>query len=203
MAKKQNKISVNQMDKIVELNKVDIQHISYETGDGVVEIDVSPYLSLSDRDGFINDVADVVFSNGVYKPSRLNFVYKYCLLAYCTNVNLPKDAEKISKMINTIDIADRVDEIINDKYLYSDILDEIEFRKNSYLKNSKADEFISSLTALIDNFNKIAESDEFKGQNLNEIVDTIKKLADKDEHEITSAILDFNEEKAKQDGETE
>ena len=125
----------------------------------------------------------------------LNFAYNYCLLSYCTNLNLPKDVEKIHKIIQNTTIADDVDEIIHDKYLYSDILDLIEYRKAAYLKNNKADEFLGSLTSFVDNLNKIAESDEFKGQNLNEIVGAITKFADKSEKEMTTTILNFEEAK--------
>ena len=114
------------------------------------------------------------------------------------------DAEgcrKGNRLIQTTTVADQVEEIVGDKYLYSDCLDMIEYRKNAYLKNNKADEFIGSLTALVDNLNKIAESDEFKGQNLNDILGAVKQFAGKNEKDTVAAILDFEEAKNAQKSE--
>jgi len=195
MAKKQNKVSVNKIDKIVEFNHSEMQHKTYEVNGETIEIEVVPYLSLSARGSFVNDAADIVFVDGAYAPYMLNFAYKYCLLSYCTNINLPKDAEKINKIIQNTSIADDVDDLVDDKYLYSDILDLIEYRKAAYLKNSKTDEFIESLTSLVKNLDSMAGSDEFKGKNLNDILATAKKIVDKDEKSLVNNILDFEEAK--------
>lgn len=191
MAKKQSKVSVNKIDKIIDFNYVDPKPIDIKVDDEIITIEVLPYLTLKERGQFVIDVADSVFINGTYAPYMLNFAYNFFLLQYCTNMTMPKDAEKVNRLIQTTTVADQVEEIVGDKYLYSDCLDMIEYRKNAYLKNNKADEFIGSLTALVDNLNKIAESDEFKGQNLNEIVGAIKQFAGKNEKDTVAAILDF------------
>lgn len=195
MAKKQNKVSVNKMDKIIDVNSISPESIKVEVDGEIIAIDVLPYLTLKDRGQFVVDVADSVFIDGAYAPYMLNFAYNFFLLQHCTNMTMPKDAEKVNQLIQTTNIADQVDEIVGDKYLYSDCLDMIEYRKNVYLKNNKADEFVGSLTSLVDNLNKIAESDEFKGQNLNDILTTAKKIADKDEKSLVKNILDFQEAK--------
>ena len=191
MAKKQNKVSVNKIDKIVDKNSTTPETIKVEVNDEIITIDVFPYWTLKERGQFVVDVADSVFIDGTYAPYMLNFAYNFFLLQHCTNMTMPKDAEKVNRLIQTTTVADQVDDIVGDKYLYSDCLDMIEYRKNAYLKNNKADEFIGSLTALVDNLNKIAESDEFKGQNLNEIVGAIKQFAGKDEKSLVNNILDF------------
>lgn len=195
MAKKQNKVSVNKIDKIVEFNQKEMRKVLCEMDEEVVEIEVIPYLSLSARGQFVNDAADIVFVDGAYAPYMLNFAYKYCLLAYCTNINLPKDAEKINKIIQVTDIADEVDKIIDDKYLYSDILDLIDYRKNTYLKKSKMDELMDALTSLVKSLDTMANSDEFKGKNLNDIINTAMKIADKDEKSLVNNILNFEQAK--------
>lgn len=191
MAKKQNKVSVNKIDKIIDFNYIDPKPIDIKVDDEIITIDVLPYLTLKDRGQFVVDVADSVFIDGTYAPYMLNFAYNFFLLQHCTNMTMPKDAEKVNRLIQTTTVADQVDDIVGDKYLYSDCLDMIEYRKNAYLKNNKTDEFIGSLTSLVDNLNKIAESDEFKSQNLNEIVGAIKQFAGKDEKSLVNNILDF------------
>jgi len=192
---------VNKMDKIIDVNSISPESIKVEVDGDIIAIDVLPYLTLKDRGQFVVDVADSVFIDGTYAPYMLNFAYNFFLLQNCTNMTMPKDAEKVNRLIQTTTVADQVDDIVGDKYLYSDCLDMIEYRKNAYLENNKADEFIGSLTSLVDNLNKIAESDEFKGQNLNEIVGAITKFAGKSEREQTAAILDFEEAKNAQKGE--
>lgn len=201
MAKKQNKVSVNKIDKIVDFNYIDPKPIDVKVDDEIITIEVLPYLTLKERGQFVIDVADSVFINGTYAPYMLNFAYNFFLLQHCTNMTMPKDAEKVNRFVNTTDIADRVEEIVGDKYLYSDCLDMIEYRKNAYLKNNKADEFIGSLTALVDNLNKIADSDEFKGQNLNDILGAVKQFASKDEKSLVNNILDFEAAKNAQKSE--
>ena len=203
MAKKQNKISVNKIDKIIDFNRVSTETIEQQIDGETITIEVYPNLTLKERGDFVNNVVGNVFDDGVYAPYALNFTYKFFLLDYCTNLTMPKDVEKVNRLMQSTDIADRVEEIVNDKYLYSDILDFIEYRKNVYLKNNKADEFIGSLTSFIDNMNKISESDEFKDMNLKDLVGAFDKFKDANPGEVTTAILDFNEEKAKRDGETE
>ena len=191
MAKKQNKVSVNKMDKIIDAKSVAPESVKIEADGEIITIDVFPYLTLKERGQFVVDVADSVFIDGTYAPYMLNFAYNFFLLQHCTNMTMPKDAEKVNRLIQTTTVADQVEEIVGDKYLYSDCLDMIEYRKNAYLKNNKTDEFIGSLTSLVDNLNKIAESDEFKSQNLNEIVGAIKQFAGKDEKSLVNNILDF------------
>ena len=203
MAKKQNKISVNKIDKIIDFNRVSTETIEQQIDGETITIEVYPNLTLKEREEFVNNVVGNVFDDGVYAPYALNFTYKFFLLDYCTNLTMPKDVEKVNRLMQSTDIADRVEEIVNDKYLYSDILDFIEYRKNVYLKNNKADEFLGSFTAFIDNMNKISESDEFKDMNLKDLVGAFDKFKAADPGEVTTAILDFNEEKAKRDGETE
>jgi len=203
MEKKQNKISVNKIDKIIDFNRVSTETIEQQIDGETITIEVYPNLTLKERGEFVNNVVGNVFDDGVYAPYALNFTYKFFLLDYCTNLTMPKDVEKVNRLMQSTDIADRVEEIVNDKYLYSDILDFIEYRKNVYLKNNKADEFLGSFTAFIDNMNKISESDEFKDMNLKDLVGAFDKFKDANPGEVTTAILDFNEEKAKRDGETE
>lgn len=191
MAKKQNKVSVNKIDKIIDFNYIDPKPIDIKVDDEIITIEVLPYLTLKERGQFVVDVADSVFIDGTYAPYMLNFAYNFFLLQHCTNMTMPKDAEKVNRLIQTTTVADQVEEIVGDKYLYSDCLDMIEYRKNAYLKNNKADEFIGSLTSLVDNLNKIAESDEFKSQNLNDILGAVKQFAGKNEKDTVAAILDF------------
>ena len=203
MAKKQNKISVNQMDKIIEFNRKGTETIEQQIDGETISIEVYPNLTLKESGKLVTDVVANVFENGEYAPYALNFTYRYFLLDYCTNLTMPKDVEKVNRLMQSTDIADKVEEIVNDKYLYSDILDLIEYRKNVYLKNNKADEFLGSMTTFINNLNKISESDEFKDMNLKDLVGVFDKFKEADASEVTTAILDFNEEKAKRDGETE
>lgn len=203
MAKKQNKISVNQMDKMIEFNRAYPETIEQQIDGETINIEVYPNLTLKERGKLVNDVVANVFENGEYAPYALNFTYRYFLLDYCTNLTMPKDVEKVNRLMQSTDIADKVEEIVNDKYLYSDILDLIEYRKNVYLKNNKADEFLGAFTVFLDNMNKISESDEFKDMNLKDLVGAFDKFKEANPGEVTKAILDFNEEKAKRDGETE
>jgi len=203
MAKKQNKISVNKIDKIIDFNRVSTETIEQQIDGETITIEVYPNLTLKERGKLVTDVVANVFENGEYAPYALNFTYRYFLLDYCTNLTMPKDVEKVNRLMQSTDIADKVEEIVNDKYLYSDILDLIEYRKNVYLKNNKADEFLGSMTTFINNLNKISESDEFKDMNLKDLVGVFDKFKEADASEVTTAILDFNEEKAKRDGETE
>ena len=203
MAKKQNKISVNKIDKIIDFNRVSTETIEQQIDGETITIEVYPNLTLKERGEFVNNVVGNVFDDGVYAPYALNFTYKFFLLDYCTNLTMPKDVEKVNRLMQSTDIADRVEEIVNDKYLYSDILDFIEYRKNVYLKNNKADEFLGTMTAFINNLNNISESNEFKDMNLKDLVGAFDKFKAADPGEVTTAILDFNEEKAKRDGETE
>lgn len=195
MAKKQNKVSVNKIDKIIDFNYIDPKPIDIKVDDEIITIEVLPYLTLKERGQFVVDVADSVFIDGTYAPYMLNFAYNFFLLQHCTNMTMPKDAEKVNRLIQTTTIADQVEEIVGDKYLYSDCLDMIEYRKNAYLKNNKTDEFIGSLTSLVDNLNKIAESDEFKSQNLNDILGAVKQFAGKDDKSLVNNILDYREAK--------
>ena len=82
MAKKQNKVSVNKMDKIIDKNSIAPDTITVEVDAEVITIDVLPYLTLKDRGQFVVDVADSVFINGTYAPYMLNFAYNFLLIQH-------------------------------------------------------------------------------------------------------------------------
>ncbi len=192
MTKKQNKISVNSMDKFVasDSKEIIIKCINKKNNEEI-KVSVIPYLSLKAKGQFINDAASAVFVDGIYAPYMLDFAYKYCLLQYYTNINLPKNPEKINDIIQKTDIIEQVSKVIKDKFLYQELCQLIEYRKNVYLKHNKTDEFMEALTTLVKSLNSIANSDEFKGENFDKIVNAAIKIAGKDEKNIVNSVLEY------------
>jgi len=200
MAKKQNKISVNTMDKIIEATKKEPDIITYEVDGESINITVKPYLTLKEHQSFISDIADAVFVNGAYAPNMLNFAYGYNLISYFTNINLPKNVEKINELLASTNIVENIEDSIQYHGFIDEVIDVIEFRKNVYLNNTGTNEFMASLTALTDNLNKAVESG-IKDIDPKEVLEVAKNLADKKEDQLVDGILDFEEEKKKHESE--
>lgn len=194
MAKKQSKVSVNTIDRLNKMSKDEYKVITYEINGEQVDIKVKPYLTIQERGQIVTDIADAVFIDGVYAPYMLGFAYKYGIIAYFTNLSIPQNPEKLNVLINSTDIINKIEEIINDEGIYVDALDLIEYRKNMYLKNNKADELLDALTSLINNLDNIATSDIDK-INPVELLNTAKKIADKDEKSLVENILEIQEAK--------
>ena len=196
MAKRQNKVSVNTIDKMAKNGTSERKIIKYRVGEDVVDIEVKPYITLQERGQLVSDIADAVYINGTYAPYMLGFAYKYSLIEYFTNLSIPQNPEKINDLVHSTDIILDIEEIICDDGIYSDALDLIEYRKNVYLKNNKADELFETLTSLLKNLDKVAASDIGK-ENPTELLSIARKLADKDDGALVEKILDIRDAKAK------
>lgn len=155
MSKKENKVSVNEMDKIIKANKKSSFTYTYSAGDENIEVIINPTISFRDRGALISDIADLVIQDNVYYSYLEDFAFAYEFLTYFTNVKTDIKADKLWEFCQLTTILDDIDNAIGMENAYSirnEAKNMIEFKKQQILK-SKSDELYDTLIMFV---NKVA-----------------------------------------------
>lgn len=168
--------------------------------------------SLIDYASMIDNITDSVFNDGAYAPYLFEPAFKVACVAFFTDAELPMISENGKDVIDFINsysliegsgIMDELDGIIDEAEVKESARELIEYRKNVHLNKSKADNLLVSLTLLsskISNFVDtldVAAKKGFDGIDIKELFGALKQAASKDESEIVSSVLNFQEKNKK------
>ena len=171
--KKENTISINQLEKYIDTFNTPIQTVSF----GDLQIEVKNTIGLIPTMQLIKEVVEACFTTDdvtkitSYVPYYKELILKKCLIEYYTNLELPSNLKEIYEWFKTSDILDCLDNI-NPKQ-YSEIIisiDEmIEFRKQEII----ADKSNDILIELTNSVNTLTNSFGFVFDNLNGVISAI------------------------------
>lgn len=195
MAKKASKVSVNDMDKIISEANISPSTWSCDTADGIITIEISPNIPYEKRAQLVVDIADTVFVEGEYAPSAFRFACGYCKLKYFTNMTIPKDYEKVWSLLCSTNIEEAINDVI-DTSIEDEAKDLIEFRKAVYLRETKFETFMGSLTNLATKAEQLltnAENNGFANLDIKKLVDSISNFSNKDENKIVDFLVKYHD----------
>lgn len=169
------------------------------------EYEVRDFIPIAEKGSIVLDIANAVFSNGIYAPYMFDVAYKLNCIAYYTNIEFPTitndndevvvDTGKAYELINKSNIMTVIDDVI-DRDIYENSYELIEYKKNAYLKNTGVEAFIGALTDLVKSLDD-AVGKGLDGIDVSEIVAMAKTISEKDEGDIAQGILSFQEKKDK------
>ena len=110
MAKKQERISINNFEKIVKDTYTPTEVIDWHG----TSVTVKKTLSLEDIMSFCHIMADGCFSDdGKYIASVKDFLFKRAMISFYTNIAIPKNIEKAYELIYCSDIIESIIPAIN------------------------------------------------------------------------------------------
>lgn len=207
------KLTLNTMKDIATPQHSPIIIPFYNENGEPVNIEFDTYLSLTEMSRFVDAVADGVFTYlDDYIPEYRD-VWTFIALIQISNIPIPKkktedgdsiiDIKTAYEWMQKLGIVERLknqDETLGDLLTLFDkldrmITDKIKFKKAEILALPKA-EFQNVCSTVENFFSMISEfGEKFKMSDSKEWLETAKKIASKDEKEITNAIIDFNTRK--------
>ena len=153
MAKKVNKINTASIMKAMELVEQKTAELIVGSGDSQVIISVKKRLSLYERSDMVESIASMVWAQGdddavVFAPYLREFAYKFNIINYFTNINLPAKIDNVWEFIDGTDIVERVVDVVGGGYIEHIIreADEaIEYKKAELMKRSRLDSVLDAL----------------------------------------------------------
>lgn len=161
------------------------------------EYQVIGNIGVYEKGAMARNIADAVFSDGIYAPYILNAAFDLNCVVYYTNIELPKcvgedgeqsiDFTEAIKQIESNGIVDSIRDVV-DYEILEDAIALIEFNKAKYLKKSKLDDLIDTLIGIVDKLD-VAVEKSFKDIDIKEVIETAKSLATKDEGKMVDEIL--------------
>ena len=181
-----------------ELNYFDYE---FDTFNGEkIKIKIKKELTLSERNGFIDQCVDVVFRDGVYHPQDRELGIALSTLKYYTDVELVDkdgkptiDDETIyefskSKMMNELSRAlpNFTELVLQTKEYIDSIVKDIQI-----YKSREIDDLISSVNSLTDNMSYFSEV--IKGLDESKVKTALDKFANMNMKEITEQIVKSDE----------
>lgn len=195
------KISINQIDKIIKTQtgnckeKITIQY--KVTDDEIIEIVVTPLLSVDEMNSMVNSIVDTI-CNDTYNPALYELVYSKAIMVYYTNLKTDITNNKLNQIVYCTDIIEKIVNIINPLQLadINDAVDKsIEFKKQEILstENRLLKENLNQLVSLTNIMSEIGEK--MNDIDIKELMKNCKKIADIPEKERIQKILEIHEEK--------
>lgn len=129
------------------------------------DINISKSISLEDFSQFVVSVVHMIFDNDEYKPYYKEFIYRYNIVEYFTDIDL--DGVKASDFWNFA-FSDRMKEILNNipndilKSLDSAIDNLIRFRYDKLINSQKIslDKLMKSISGILEKAEYILENTE-------------------------------------------
>lgn len=194
MAKKEKKISVNELEKAAG-NIHDVWHDVEWNG---ISFKVKHSLSLEEMMLFVHMAVEMCFGDGdEYRPELDDFAIRLNVIDRYTNLRLPENTEKKYEILISTDLVDVITQNINrdqfDNILESfnkRIRDRVQTRNNTL--RERTDELIHSIESAVNTFGDIFR--DVDSEKMNAIVSALA-TKDVDEGKIMNAYLN-----AKQDG---
>lgn len=195
------KISVNQVDKIIKTQTRNCKEkitIPYKVADDeIIEIVVTPLLSVDEMNSMVNSIAETI-CNDTYNPDLYELVYSKAIMAYYTNLKTDITNDKLNQIVYCTDIIEKIVNIINPLQLadINDAVDKsIEFKKQEILstENRLLKENLNQLISLTNIMSEMGEK--MNDINIKELMENCKKIADIPEKQRVQSILEIHEEK--------
>ena len=194
------KMSVNKMDKIIKANKAQPKVVEFDIGeDEKVELTIDPNISMVNYMKMVNDIADAVFTDGVYAPAVFEFASGYFKLVYYTNITEAKNTEKIWEFLRSTDIECVVDTHVGNYYgqIEQAARQLIDFRVQEYMKQSKYDQVLDKLIGVMSKAEVVlddAAANGIGGLDAEKLISLAGNLAGRDDMALVDAILDHHEQ---------
>lgn len=201
MAKKEKKISINSLDKILGTEVSEDKEIVYSLPDETsVSIMVKRKIPFQSFRAYVAQVVDSVFielDDGIlYVPENLELAYIHATLEYYTNIKSDMKIDKLYEFGMTELYRQIIEQVDSIQYstLRTAIDSAIEYRKQEILSSQKKQlrrniEKIENLTDSVAQFAGL-----FENIDVSEMADVFQKIAGKDERALAGAILDLKTE---------
>lgn len=205
MAKKTNKVSVSQLEKIIKFQNKDKEDkitISFENEDGKFDVEVLKTISITNMilmvDGVVNNLFD---EDSNFISAIQDFVFYKAILAYFTNVDISNISDDmLNDLIYKTNIMGRIIEVINQKQfnnIEDSIHSAIKYKKQEILSNQRytLEENLNQLfiaTKSIETFTEM-----FKDMDVNKLAKFIDNNNNISEKKIVDNVLDYNYNKKK------
>lgn len=197
MAKKDNKISVNALERTIEENIVTVPLLGTEG----VDITIRRRLPLKDMLQFVEDVVSscVDAAEGSYRPEIKDFAVGIAVLSYYANFRLPSNVEKQYELIYNTPALGQVKEQI-DYEQFTEILCAIDGRIEHGRRmiestaQAKTGELISRFEELAEKMGRL-----FGDISAEDIGGALKAMAASeslDEEKLVKAVFDAQNEQA-------
>ena len=150
---KSTRISAKQVVNAIGVQNLSIREITIGEGDEALNVSVVPFLSFAQQVSFINDVIDMCFTDNDdgtenYAPEFEQFALEYNVVAYFTNIELPKDVEDMWHFLHTTSVASVVWDVLSpavQNEIRNAVRQGIDHRKERIAKTTKFDKIIESL----------------------------------------------------------
>ena len=179
-------ISINQWEKLLEDRTVNIP-LDEKDPEGT-QIEIHTTLPFGDVISFISDVVELSFAEdtGEYLPEVYDYLIRRGIIAYYTNLRLPKDMDKQYELLLYTNVFGRVFDQIN-KDQFQQILVAID-KKIDNIKASQlslAKTVRNSLGMILEAVGGLSELDPEK---VNEAVESLKTISEGGSDAIAQAL---------------
>lgn len=152
MAKKEDRISINALEKVAKENFTPVVTKEWFG----LEVSIRRTLPLAEVLMFTEDIVNNCFTpNGTFIPQVMDFAIKEGILTRYANFTMPSNAEKQYELVYATDAVDMVMEEIDNEQLKA-IIDAAD-RKIDYLCDANIKETREQLCKLFATFDKLAK----------------------------------------------
>lgn len=155
---KERKASVAEYVDAMRRVRKEAKHVKvYNLEGSEVSFIIKEHLSLEERASMVRDIAGMIFitdANGVerYCPYLKTFSLFYNMVAYFTNIALPKTSERAWEFCSQTPIIQDIFDVVDSKYIRlieQDANALVEFKKEQILHQSKLDSFLQDFGNLV------------------------------------------------------
>ena len=150
MAKKENRISINALEKIAKENFAPVVTKEWFG----IEVSIKRTLPLAEVLMFTEDIVNACFApNGTFLPQVMDFAVKEGILTRYANFTMPSNTEKQYELVYATDAVEMVMEEIDNEQLEA-IIDAAD-RKIDYLCDANIKEVRTKLDAILKTFEEM------------------------------------------------
>ncbi len=188
MAKNNNRISVNALERIFKEQKKDITTIEWQ-GE---TLEIKHTLGLADMLGFVNDIVESCFGeDDQYLPEVMDFAVKCGILTKYANLTLPKNLELRYDIIYNTDAVQTVYDSISTEQL-SEIVEsarrKIKCRRDTHISavHQRLSEVATAFEEMKNNMDSLFSK--VSGEEIGNFLETLTK-SNLDEENVVKAYL--------------
>lgn len=183
MAKK-NKVTINNIDTIIETCNITEHEITY----GDITIKVKPSIKLNEYSQMIKDITLMIFdvTTGEYSYDYNTFAVQYQIINYFTNITTTNIA-KVFDLVNNTDIMDKISAHIKPTrdVINNDVNNAIDFIKQTAFHSSPWDEVAEMIKGTVDNLQQTTSKlSEVKGEDITKLIGLFGNITQNDIKDI-------------------
>lgn len=186
MAKKTNKVSVNQFEKAIV--KPDIQIIDIGV-DEKIEVEVKRKLNLDEMLTFVSEVVSFCIDAGdeTYIPEAYRFAIRVAVINGYSNLTMPSNIDKQYELAYYTSAFNQIMSVI-DREQFTDIIDAVDMKLNHKLSLQRA-EISAGVNAAIGKMNQITDMfDAISEDDVKSLIGGLTKIQSINNEDIINAL---------------